>query len=106
MYIQRTTIKMLDNKLKCSKAIIEKLKVKHQVQLTEVFECFLNKTKGLLEDTRVNNKTNPPTQWFIAETDHGRLLKIVFIELPDGHYEIKTAYAPNENEVNIYERYA
>ncbi|KTC89155.1 hypothetical protein [Fluoribacter dumoffii] len=97
---------MLENNLKISKRIAEKLLEKHKVTTAEVFECFLNRTKGLLEDTRVDHKTNPPTLWFIAETDHCRLLKIVFIELPHGTYEIKTAYAPNENEVKIYERHA
>lgn len=97
---------MLKNNLNISKRITAKLLEKHKVTTTEVFECFFNRTKGLLEDTRVDHKTNPPTLWFIAETDHCRLLKIVFIELPDGNYEIKTAYAPNENEVIIYERYA
>lgn len=97
---------MLENNFKISKRISEKLLEKHGVTTEEVFECFLNRTKGLLEDTRLDHKTNPPTLWFIAETDHCRLLKIVFIELPDGTYEIKTAYAPNENEVKIYERHA
>jgi hypothetical protein len=61
---------------------------------------------GLLEDTRVNNRTEPPTMWFIAETDKGRQLKIVFIELADGNYEIKTAYEANGIEVKIYEKYS
>ena len=97
---------MLDKYLKISKRIKEKLIYKHNVNTTEVHECFINRTKGLLEDTRVENKTNPPTLWFIAETDYCRLLKIVFIELPDGTYEVKTAYEPNEIEVKIYERHA
>jgi len=92
--------------LKISKNIAEKLKVKHSVTIDEVHECFLNRTKGLLEDTRVDHKTNPPTLWFIAETDHGRLLKIVYIELLNGSYEVKTAYKPNDIEVRIYEQYA
>lgn len=57
---------MLENNLKISKSIIGKLKSKHNVSVDEVFECFLNRTKGLLEDTRVNHKTNPPTLWFIS----------------------------------------
>ena len=61
---------------------------------------------GLLEDTRENNKTQPPTRWFIAETDHGRLLKVVFVRRDDGYIYLKTAYEPNEVEVNIYEKYA
>jgi uncharacterized DUF497 family protein len=97
---------MLQNKLKINKAIIDKLAKKHQVSSDEVLECFFNRTRGLLEDTRVNHKTNPPTFWFIAETDHGRLLKVVFIKLASGNYEIKTAYQPNQTEVNIYEKYA
>ena len=44
--------------------------------------------------------------WFIAETNEGRLLKVVFIELPNRTYEIKTAYEPNDNEVNIHEKFA
>ena len=45
---------MLENNLKISKRIAEKLLEKHKVTTTEVFECFLNRTKGLLEDTRVD----------------------------------------------------
>lgn len=89
-----------------SEAVNQKLLKKHDVRRFEVEECFLNRAKGLLEDTREQHKTHPPTLWFIAETDVGRLLKIVFIELPHGVYEIKTAYEPNQLEVNIYETYA
>ena len=97
---------MLENNLKISKSITDKLKNKHNVSVDEVYECFLNRTKGLLEDTRVNHKTNPPTLWFISETDHARHLKIVFIQLANGKYEVKTAYEPNDMEVIIYEQYA
>ena len=97
---------MLQRHLKISRRIAEKLYEKHGVTESEIGECFLNRTQGLLEDTRLNHRTDPPTLWFIAKTDHGRLLKIVFIELADGSYEIKTAYEPNEVEVNIYEQYA
>lgn len=92
--------------LKFSKGIVLKLKLKHKVTPIEVEECFLNRIKGLLEDTREEHKTHPPTLWFIAETDHGRLLKVVFIERLDGIYEVKTAYEPNQKEVKIYEQYA
>lgn len=92
--------------LNISKAISEKLINKHDVTREEVEECFMNRTKGLLEDTREQHKTQPPTLWFIAETDQERLLKVVFIELENGTYEIKTAYEPNKDEVKIYEKYA
>lgn len=45
----------------------------------------------------------PPTQWFIAETNQGRLLKIVFIEFDSGEICIKTAYEPNKKEQEIYQ---
>lgn len=99
-------MKMLEHNIKISPCVIEKLEEKHKVILSEVGECFLNRTQGLLEDTRLDHQTDPPTLWFIAETDSGRLLKVVFVELNDGTYEIKTAYAPNDSEVKIYEKYA
>ncbi|HVY53630.1 MAG TPA: ADP-ribosyl-(dinitrogen reductase) hydrolase [Gammaproteobacteria bacterium] len=92
--------------LKLSHETILKLRIKHNVLTSEIEECFLNRTKGLLEDTREHNKTCPPTLWFIAETNYGRSLKIVFIELSNGQYQIKSAYEPNDLEVEIYEKYA
>lgn len=85
--------------------IRRKLKYKHNVNISEVEECFCNRDKGLLEDTREEHKTNPPSQWFIAETDYGRRLKIVFVEREDG-ISLKTAYEPNETEIKIYEKHA
>jgi len=92
--------------LTISKTVTKKLYEKHNVTKEEVEECFYNRIKGLLEDIREQHKTNPPTMWFIAETNEGRFLKIVFIELPNETYEIKTAYEPNEDEVRIYEKHA
>jgi uncharacterized DUF497 family protein len=92
--------------LHMSDQIAKKLANKHDVTFSEIKECFLNRCKGLLEDTREQHKTRPPTLWFIAETNDGRILKIVFIELENRKYEIKTAYEPNHIEVKIYEDYA
>jgi len=89
-----------------SATVIKKLNDKHGVTREEVEECFYNRTKGLLEDTREVNKTKPPTMWFIAETNDGRLLKVVFIELSNRKYEVKTCYEPNTNEVKIYGKFA
>lgn len=97
---------MIFTKLKISSRISEKLRQKHNVSIEEIDECFLNRSRGFLEDTREDHQTDPPTLWFIAETDKGRLLKVVFMELDDGSYEIKTTYQPNQNEVTIYEKYA
>ena len=65
----------------------------------------MNRIGGFLEDMRLDHKTEPPTLWFIAETNAGRLLKVVFMEL-DNQYELKTAYEPNKDEVKIYEKYS
>lgn len=91
--------------LKCSSAVKRKLAEKHSVSLEEVQQCFANREGGLLEDTREDHKTDPPTQWFIAETDYGRRLKVVFM-LKDGDIILKTAYLPNDLEESIYRRYA
>ncbi|WP_261977799.1 ADP-ribosyl-(dinitrogen reductase) hydrolase [Marinobacter sp. F3R11] len=73
--------------------------------MEEVQECIANRTGKFLEDMREDHKSDPPTQWFIAETDSGRQLKIVFI-LKDGDVVVKTAYVPNEDEKRIYIKYA
>lgn len=85
-----------------SPQVIEKLKEKHNVTREEVFECFCNRDGGFLEDTREEHKTNPKTQWFIAETNFGKKLKIVFIQFPDNSVRIKSAYPPNQVELYIY----
>lgn len=91
--------------LKCSTAVKQKLAEKHGVNLDEVQQCFANREGGLLEDTREDHKSDPPTQWFIAETDYGRRLKVAFI-LKDGNILLKTAYGPSCKEEAIYQRYA
>lgn len=91
--------------LKSSSAVKQKLAEKHGVSLEEIQQCFANREGRLLEDTREDHKTDPPTQWFIAETDYGRRLKVVFI-VKDGDILLKTAYGPNEIEEVIYVRCA
>jgi len=91
--------------IKCSTAVKQKLAEKHGVSVHEVQQCFANREGGFLEDTREDHKSDPPTQWFIAETDYGRRLKIVFI-LKDGNILLKTAYMPNCKEETIYQRRA
>ena len=82
--------------------ILEKLKNKHQVSRREVEQCFENRCGVYLEDTREDHQTDPPTLWFVAETNHKRLLKVVFLVL-DGNVHIKSAYEANSVEVAIYE---
>ncbi len=86
--------------------IQRKLKVKHNVAMEEVYECFENRTGGFLEDTRAEHATVPPTLWFVAKSNTGRTLKVVFIEHRDLLYEIKTAYESNAEEERIYAKYS
>lgn len=87
-----------------SEAVKTKLQKKHQVTLREVEHCFLKREGRLLYDNRALTKTNPPTLWFIAQTNQNRKLKIVYIQ-KGLQVILKTAYEPNEEELAIYERY-
>ena len=92
--------------LSISKGVREKLADKSpSVTANEIRQCFLNRTGDFLEDTRVHNKTSPPTKWFISETDKLRILKVVFIGT-NSQIIIKTAYDPNTEELRIYRKYA
>jgi uncharacterized DUF497 family protein len=87
-----------------SNEILHKLTDKHGVSKREVEQCFENRDGGLLEDSREDHKTNPPTQWFIAMTNKQRLLKIVFVQ--DGaNTFLKTAFEPNSIEIGIYQKH-
>ncbi|MAZ05477.1 ADP-ribosyl-(dinitrogen reductase) hydrolase [Marinobacter sp. SS8-8] len=90
--------------LKCSSAVKQKLAQKHGVSLEEVQQCFANREGNLLEDIREEHKTDPPTQWFIAETDYGRRLKVAFM-LKGDDIIIKTSYEPNQTEDGIYRKF-
>jgi hypothetical protein len=87
--------------LQISPTVLKKLITKHSVTPSEIYQCFQDCQNGFLEDRRAMHKTDPPTQWFIAKTDHGRRLKICFI-VRNGLVHIKTAYEPNREEVRIY----
>lgn len=68
----------------------------------EIIQCFANRTKLYLIDTREEHQSDPPTRWFIAQTDFGRVLKIAFI--PRGtEIHIRSAYDPSEEAIAYYE---
>ena len=71
----------------------------------DVEQCFNNRDGGLCEDIRAEHHTNPTTQWFVAETDKGRLLKIIFIPYESGP-ELKSAYDATPEICRIYGKYA
>ncbi len=87
-----------------SQKILEKLATKHGVSKDEVEQCFANRTGKYLMDLREDHKSDPPTYWFISETNFARLLKIVFIPQDGGIY-IRTVFSPNEEELRIYKKY-
>ena len=93
-------------KLIISDKILEKLKIKHGLKnpYREILECFasLELSGGkFLEDTREAHRTDPATLWFIGHTNTQTMLKVAFVPRSDGIY-IKTAYPPNNEEINIY----
>jgi uncharacterized DUF497 family protein len=85
-----------------SSRINVKLDSKHTVEKEDIEQCFDNRCGFNLIDDREEHRTDPPTLWFIAQTRTGRLLKIVFI-YKDGNCHVKSAYEPNEIEIEIYE---
>ncbi|MDO5073156.1 MAG: hypothetical protein Q4D63_02010 [Neisseria animaloris] len=89
--------------LRASEKIKIKLQQRHSVTLEEVEECIsnLDSSDQLFEDTREEHLTDPPTLWFIGETNMGRKLKVVLIPRDDGII-LKTAYPPNQVEINLY----
>jgi hypothetical protein len=92
--------------LTISHGVQEKLADKSPpVTASEILQCFLNRSCSFLEDTREQNKTRPPTKWFISATNQQRLLKIIFIR-KRSQIIIKTAYDPNAEELRIYRKYA
>lgn len=86
-----------------SSRIDTKLDEKHTVTSEEVDQCFDNKCGVNLVDDRAIHQTDPATLWFIAETNKGRLLKIIYI-FRDGNIYLKSAYEPDDVEIEIYER--
>jgi hypothetical protein len=92
--------------LSVSKRVKQKLAEKSPpVTVSEIGQCFLNRTGNFLEDIRAQNKTSPPTKWFVSEANQQRILKVVFIR-KRLNIIIKTAYEPNSEEIRIYWKYA
>lgn len=86
-----------------SGAVAQKLIEKHDVTREEVNQCFMNRSSPSFEDRRAEHRTDPPTFWFVAETDRGRVLKVVYIE-KDDHFAIKSAFEPKDGSDALYEK--
>ena len=76
-----------------SPKIEEKLRTKHDIEPAEVAECFYNRTKGTLIDTREEHKTKPPSEWLIAKTDKGKIF-------------IKSCFDADKTSIRIYNKLA
>ncbi|MBG6078705.1 hypothetical protein [Rubrivivax gelatinosus] len=90
-------------KLFINPGIRTKLAMKHRVTEEEILQCFANRCGPMLIDDREEHRTSPPTQWFIAETDYGRKVKVCFV-LDNGIVEIKTAFTPSAEALAFYQR--
>jgi hypothetical protein len=95
-------------KLKISDAVRLKLATKHGgISEEEIQECFANREGEYLVDEREDHLTDPPSLWFVAETNNGRVLKVVFMHYKDtGEYVLKTTYSANPEGIRIYSKYA
>lgn len=90
-----------------SPSVRQKLKrLDHNVTEAEILECFANRSDGECLDTRAHHLTNPPTRWFVSETDSGRKLKIMYVLNGEGVVEIKSAYNASAEIIRIYNKYA
>lgn len=88
--------------IKVSPSVENKLHVKHGVTIQEVFECFANREGRMVLDIREEHRTDPPTRWFVAETNRGRRLKVLAILEDDGHIIIKSAFDAKPNIIALY----
>jgi hypothetical protein len=79
----------------------------HNVTEEEIIQCFANRYRGFCTDSRPEHQAPLPTQWFVAETDYGRRLKIVFLhDVPSNRMDIKSAYPATDEVTRIYEKYS
>lgn len=87
-----------------SRSIRDKLASKHNVKPEEVEQCFANRIGEYILDVREEHASDPPTYWFIAETNYGRKLKIAFIA-EHGNVYIRSAFEPSQATIQNYLKY-
>lgn len=83
--------------------ILEKI-TSREISEREIKQCFENISGTYLEDPREEHRTDPPTHWFVSETNCGRKLKIMFVHR-DSNIFIKSAFEATEEIIRIYEKY-
>ena len=90
-------------KLVISPKVAAKLAAKiPPVTQEEILQCFANRSGLYLRDTREVHQSDPPTLWFVAQTDFGRKLKVAFINR-DGTFHIRSAYSASPTEISYYD---
>ena len=93
-------------KLFISPRIREKLANKQPpVTEEEITQCFANRTRTQLTDTREEHATTPHTRWFVAPTDYGRMLKVMYVPI-NNDIQIKSAYSATTQIIRIYNTYS
>ena len=73
----------------------------------EVFECFENHDGTYCDDKRPQHldSNGNPSKWFVSETNHQRLLKIMFVR-EHGNIYLKSAYPATPDVQRIFKKYA
>lgn len=77
------------------------------ITVKEVHECFANHCGAYAYEQRPHHKTDKgeATPWFVADTNQGRTLKVMFVR--DGSdVHLKSAYPATENVKRIYDKFA
>lgn len=79
----------------------------HNVTEEEILQCFANRDGRVCLDPRPEHQTPSPTMWFVAQTDYGRCLKVVYLhDHKNKTIDIKSAYIATDNVIRIYNKYA
>lgn len=78
-----------------------KLRLKHQVTLDEVMQAFADRPDYVVEDDREDHKSDPPTYWFVASTDSGRMLKVVYVQR-GGDFHLRTAFPASAAQIHLF----
>ena len=73
----------------------------HQAPEQDIAQCFANKVRTFVIDDREEHRTEPPTKWFVSETDYGRKLKVMFV-MRGADIFIKSAYGATDEVERIY----
>jgi hypothetical protein len=77
------------------------------ISVKEVNECFSNHNGRYCTEHRAEHlpESGAPSLWFVAATNHGRELKVMFV-FEDGKIFLKSAYPATTKVKEIFARHA